>query len=38
MTDTYNEMYKTISWWLTSKWEKCHALLERKRNKNDIIP
>ena len=37
MTDTYNAMHKTICWWLTSKRKKCHALLERNRNKNDII-
>ena len=38
MTDTYNEIYKTISWGLTSKKKKRHALLERKKNKDDIIP
>ena len=38
MTNTYNVMNKTISWWLTFKREKHHALLERKRNKDDIIP
>ena len=31
-------MNKTISRLLTSKREKCHALLERKKNKDDVIP
>jgi len=38
MTNTYNAMNRTISWWLTSEREKHHALLERKRNKDDVIP
>ena len=38
MNNTYNVMYTTISQWLTSKRKKCHALLERKRNKDDVIP
>ena len=38
MTDTYYAMHKRICWWLTSKRKKCHALLERQRNKDDIIP
>ena len=38
MTDTYDAMHKIIYWWLTSKRKKCHALLERQRNKDDIIP
>ena len=38
MTNTYNVINKTISWWLTSKREKHDTLLERKRNKDDVIP
>ena len=38
MTDTYNMMHKTIWLWLTSKRKQHHALLEKERNKDDIIP
>ena len=38
MTNTYDLMHRRIYWWLISKRKKCHALLEWKRNKDDIIP
>ena len=38
MSNTYYAMHRRIYWWLTSKRRKRHALLQRQRYKNYIIP
>ena len=38
VTDTYDAVARRVRWWLTSKREKCHALLLGQRYKDYVIP